>query len=51
MTAQTVPASNSPAAAPPERQSIHQLDLSPEGLADAPAHQEDPDSLVYPGNS
>jgi hypothetical protein len=40
-----------PAIGPPEPQSIYQLDLSPAGLADAPAHQEDLESLVYPGNS
>ncbi|MET1085919.1 MAG: hypothetical protein ABWY04_02165 [Arthrobacter sp.] len=27
------------------------LDLTPEGLADAPAHQQDPDSIVHTGNS
>ncbi|MET1021326.1 MAG: hypothetical protein ABWX69_03895 [Arthrobacter sp.] len=27
------------------------LDLSPQGLADAPASQTSPDSLVYVGNS
>ncbi len=27
------------------------LDLSPLGLADAPANQQDPDSIVYVGNS
>ncbi|CAH0198590.1 hypothetical protein SRABI26_01858 [Arthrobacter sp. Bi26] len=27
------------------------MDLSPQGLADAPAHEIDPDSLVYTGNS
>jgi hypothetical protein len=28
-----------------------ELDLSPQGLADAPANEIDPDSLVYTGNS
>jgi hypothetical protein len=27
------------------------LDLSPQGLADAPANQGEPDSLVHSGNS
>ena len=27
------------------------LDLTPHGLEDAPAHQEDPESIVYTGNS
>jgi hypothetical protein len=27
------------------------MDLSPLGLADAPANEVDPDSLVYTGNS
>lgn len=27
------------------------MDLSPQGLADAPASEIDPDSLVYTGNS
>jgi hypothetical protein len=30
---------------------LEDLDLSPQGLADTPAHQEDPDSIVYAGNS
>jgi hypothetical protein len=34
-----------------ERPSLEDLDLSPQGLADAPAHQEDPDSIVYAGSS
>lgn len=38
-------------AAQPDRPSLNDLDLSPQGLADAPASQEDPDSLVYAGNS
>lgn len=28
---------------------LDQLDLSPQGLADAPASQEDPDSIAYIG--
>ncbi|WP_190243045.1 hypothetical protein [Arthrobacter globiformis] len=51
MTSHTTPAGHSPVTTPAEGQSIHQFDLSPEGLADTLAHQEDPDSLVYPGNS
>jgi hypothetical protein len=46
---------NAPKAAfPPartERPALEDLDLSPQGLADAPAHQEDPDSIVYAGSS
>ncbi|MHA7223307.1 hypothetical protein ACX80S_13415 [Arthrobacter sp. RHLT1-20] len=38
-------------AAAGERPSLNDLDLSPQGLADAPASQADPDSLVYAGNS
>jgi hypothetical protein len=34
-----------------EQTGLEDLDLSPQGLADAPAHQEDPDSIVYAGNS
>jgi hypothetical protein len=30
---------------------VEDLDLSPQGLADAPANQQDPDSIVYAGNS
>lgn len=30
---------------------IEDLDLTPEGLADAPAHQQDPESIVHTGNS
>ncbi|MCU1562941.1 MAG: hypothetical protein JWN05_1320 [Arthrobacter sp.] len=40
-----------PTAARQERPRLEDLDLSPQGLADAAAHQEDPDSIVYPGNS
>ena len=29
---------------------VEELDLSPQGLADAPASQQDPDSIVYAGN-
>lgn len=49
MTTPSAPSSLSPAIS--ERQSIHDFDLSPAGLADAPANQQDPDSLVHPGNS
>jgi hypothetical protein len=31
--------------------SIADLDLTPQGLDDAPAHQEDAESIVYTGNS
>lgn len=34
---------------PPEN--VEDLDLTPEGLADEPAQQEDPDSPVEPENS
>ncbi len=37
------------AAAAPEN--LADLDLTPAGLADEPAGQEDPDSVVEPGNS
>jgi hypothetical protein len=30
---------------------IEDLDLTPEGLANAPAHQQDPESIVHTGNS
>ncbi|MBT2546886.1 hypothetical protein [Arthrobacter sp. ISL-65] len=30
---------------------IEDLDLTPDGLADAPAHQQDPSSIVHTGNS
>lgn len=41
-----------PAAGPsPEAQvlRLEDLDLSPQGLSDAPASQQDPDSIVYVG--
>jgi hypothetical protein len=38
-------------AAAQERRSLDELDLSPQGPADAPAKKTDPDSLVYAGNS
>ena len=38
-------------AAARETPSLNDLDLSPQGLADAPASEPDPDSLVYAGNS
>jgi hypothetical protein len=34
-----------------DRLGLEDLDLSPQGLADAPANQQDPDSIVYAGNS
>lgn len=49
---------NSPITAPAttpaggsETPAIEDLDLTPEGLADTPAHEQDPDSLVHTGNS
>jgi len=30
---------------------LYAFDLTPEGLADAPAHQEDSGSIVHTGNS
>jgi hypothetical protein len=30
---------------------VEDMDLSPLGLADAPAKEEDQDSIVHPGNS
>lgn len=50
MTNHSTPAA-SPASIGEEHTGLQSLDLSPQGLADAPAHQEDPDSLVYAGNS
>ena len=38
--------SNTPAPQPPR---LEELDLSPQGLADAPASQQDPDSIVFIG--
>lgn len=40
-----------PKAPPAQRPNLDDLDLSPQGLADAPASEVDPDSLVYAGNS
>jgi hypothetical protein len=40
----TVPDKEAPAG-------IETLDLTPEGLADAPAHEEDSGSIVHTGNS
>ena len=51
MTHRTTPHTGSPAATLREPLGVEDLDLSPQGLADAPANQQDPDSLVYPGNS
>ncbi len=34
-----------------QRPGLMDMDLSPQGLADAPANELDPDSLVYTGNS
>ena len=50
---------NSHSAAPPDTApcgqgtpiSMEDLDLTPEGLADAPAHQQDSESIVHTGNS
>ncbi|MBT2566971.1 hypothetical protein J7I84_10790 [Arthrobacter sp. ISL-85] len=30
---------------------VEDLDLTPDGLADAPAHEEDQESIVHTGNS
>ncbi|MDQ0867856.1 hypothetical protein QFZ70_000329 [Arthrobacter sp. V1I9] len=30
---------------------LEDMDLTPEGLADAPAHEEDQESIVHTGNS
>lgn len=37
--------------APKPPENVQDLDLTPEGLADEPAQQEDPDSPVEPENS
>ncbi len=37
--------------APEEPENLEDLDLTPEGLSDQPAHQDDPESLVRPHNS
>jgi hypothetical protein len=34
-----------------DRTAVDDLDLTPDGLADTPARQEDPDSIVHTGNS
>jgi hypothetical protein len=51
MTHHTAPNLGSSPAASGDRLGVEDLDLSPQGLADAPASQQDPDSIVYPGNS
>ncbi|WP_230121378.1 hypothetical protein [Arthrobacter sp. Bi83] len=51
MTNHITPPPDPPAAAGQEWTRVEDLDLSPQGLADAPASREDPDSLVHPGNS
>jgi hypothetical protein len=51
MTHHIAPIPGSPGSAPGERLGVEHLDLSPQGLADAPASQQDPDSIVYAGNS
>ena len=38
-------------AAHPQQRGLMDKDLSPQGLADAPANEIDADSLVYTGNS
>lgn len=43
--------SHSPATAYSARAAVEHFDLTPAGLADAPAQQLDLDSLVHPGNS
>lgn len=37
--------------APETAKDVEDLDLTPEGLSDAPAHQDDQDTLVRPHNS
>lgn len=39
------------AAARNQQPGLMDMDLSPQGLADAPANEVDADSLVYAGNS
>lgn len=34
-----------------QKSPVDAMDLSPNGLADAPANEQDHDSIVYPGNS
>jgi hypothetical protein len=51
MTHHTAPTPGSPGANTAEHLGVEDLDLSPQGLADAPASQQDPDSIVYAGNS
>lgn len=34
-----------------ETPAVEDLDLTPDGLADAPAREQDPESLVHTGNS
>jgi hypothetical protein len=51
MTPHTTPHAIPPATALGEHLGLEELDLSPQGLADAPANQQDPDSIVYAGNS
>jgi len=51
MTHHTAPYLGSGPAASGDPLGVEDLDLSPQGLADAPASQQDPDSIVYPGNS
>jgi len=51
MTHRITPHAGSPAATFGEPLGVEDLDLSPQGLADAPANQQDPDSIVYPGAS
>ena len=43
MTTSNDPTSN----AQPTPVSLEDLDLTPDGLADTPAHQEDPESIVH----
>ena len=40
-----------PAAAHEPRTAVEHFDLTPAGLSDAPAQQQDLDSLVHTGNS
>lgn len=51
MTNNSKPTAPHAAEGPAAPTAFEDLDLTPDGLADAPAHQQDPDSLVHTGNS
>lgn len=46
-----IPPTETRAALRGKRLGLEDMDLSPQGLADAAANQQDPDSIVYAGNS